>query len=445
MLFSGTISAQPPKTRILFLLDASYSMNKSWNEGSRWQNAMKTMIDITDSIASIPNVEFGLRIYGHQFSLRENNCKDSRLELPFGSVNKNSIRKKLAGIQPNGVTPIAYSLEKCVNDFALTNDLSRNFLIVITDGEESCGGDPCAITQMLLQNGIVLKPVVLGIQLPDVLQQQFNCIGELINTNSGEELQNELTKIVMQTISKTTFQLNLLDESGKPTETDVAFSLIDAATRVDKYHFHHTLNDRGLPDTIAVSPLFSYNFLIHTQPPLFINNVVMKKNEHNIVATPAPQGFFTVRYSKSIPQNVATEKIKCILKICDTCNTLLWLNIGDKEKLLTGSYIADILTTPPIANTKISINSNKTTEITVPAPGIVTINKSFEMFGAIFMQQNDTLIKVYDLDENLKQEIIPLQPNNYIIVYRSKFAKSIHNTIEKKLEVTEGSSASIKL
>lgn len=444
-IFSSNIRAQLPKTRILFLLDASYSMNKPWTGGTRWQTAMNTIINIVDSTATMSNVEFGLRVYGHLSSLRENNCKDSRLELPFGSVNKNSIKKKLASIQPSGVTPIAYSLERCISDFALTNDVSRNFLIIITDGEESCGGDPCAITQMLLQNGIILKPIVLGIQLPEILKQQFYCIGELLNANTGEELKNELVKVVMQTTSQTTFQLNLLDKDGKPTETDVAFSLVDAKTGIDKYHFHHTLNARGLPDTIAVSHLFTYNFLIHTQPPLSIQNVVMKRDEHNIVSISAPQGFLTLRYSKSIPQNLAAERIKCLLKTCDTCQAILWLNIGDKEKLLTGSYIADILTTPPITNTKISIEAGKTTELTVPAPGIITINKSFEMFGAIFMQRNDTLIKVYDLNENLRQEVIPLQPNNYIIVYRSKFAKSMHNTIEKKFEVTEGSAASIKL
>lgn len=445
LLLPISIFAQQPKTRILFLLDASYSMNKAWSGGTRWQTAMKTLIELTDSLSKMPNVEFAVRIYGHQYTLRENNCKDSRLEMSFGNVNPNSIRKKLATIEPSGVTPIAYSLEKCANDFINVNDVSRNFLVIITDGEESCGGDPCAVAKMLQQNNVILKPIVLGIQLPEVLLQQFSCIGELINTQSGSELNKELKKAVEETISKTTFQLNLLDQTGKPTETDVAFTLSDTKTNLDKYFFHHTLNARGLPDTITISPLFKYNIKVFTTPPLFIENVEMKRNEHNIISAAAPQGFIEVKFSGSVPKSAAIEKVKCLIKLYSDSTTYFWIAPGEKRKVLVGNYYAEILTNPAIETTKVLVQQSKTATIIIPAPGIVTINKTFDLYGAVFLKTALGLQKVYDLSETSRQETIALQPGKYVTVYRSKFAQTIHTTIEKSFEVSSSSSVLLKL
>ncbi len=449
--FSLIISAQllfaqdVPKTRILFLLDASYSMNKSWGGGTRWQTAMNTMIELTDSLAAMPNVEFALRIYGHQSPMRENNCRDSRLEMSFGNVNPSSIRKKLINIQPNGVTPLAYSLERSANDFAMTADASRNFLVLVTDGEESCGGDPCAVAQMLQRNNVILKPIVLGIQLPEVLEQQFACIGELINTKSAEQLNRELKRVVNETVAKTTFQLNLLDAAGKSTETDVAFTLADAKTGIAKYHFHHTLNARGLPDTVSVSPLFTYHVFIHTLPPLEIKNVAFKRNEHNILSKPAPQGFLEVKFDGNVPKSPVVERIKCLVKKQGDEQTLCVQNMNSTNKLLTGNYEVEIITLPPIQATLIAVEQSKTTTIKVPAPGMVTFNKSYELHGGIFTTEKSGLKKIYDFSETAKQETIALQPGKYKLIYRSKFAKTMHTTIEKEIDVPSGGALSVRL
>jgi len=444
VVFPMWMVAQSPKTRILFLLDASYSMNKNWTGGTRWQAAMQTMIEITDSLASLPNVEFAVRVYGHQFSLRDNNCKDSRLEMAFGNVNSNSIRRKLASIVPNGVTPLAYSLEKCANDFAATGEVSRNFLIIITDGEESCGGDPCAVTQKLQQNNILLKPIVLGIQLPDVLQQQFSCIGELTNTASGAELNQALKKAVGETISKTTFQLNILDAAGKPTETDVAFTLTDSKTGVDKYHFHHTLNARGLPDTITISPLFTYDIQVHSTPPVFVKGISMKRNEHNIVSVDAPQGVLEVQFAGSVPKHSSVEKIKCLVQLPSNSTTYFWLQPGSKRKVITGNYVVEVLTNPAIAAARLTVDERKTTTVVIPAPGLVTFSRTYELYGAVFLKSKEGLQKVYDFNEMQKQEVIALQPGKYVAIYRSKFAQTMHTTVEKEFEVVGGSSVLIR-
>ena len=70
-------------------------------------------------------------------------------------------------------------------------------------------------------------------------------------------------------------------------------SFYDVETGLLKYNFYHTLNARGLPDTIVMSPMFKYKLQIHTIPPIVVDNVELKKNQHSVInVKAAPQGLF---------------------------------------------------------------------------------------------------------------------------------------------------------
>ena len=140
----------PDKTRILFLLDGSGSMMGHWVDGkSRIDVAKEILTRLVDSLRNNPDLELALRVYGHRYPRQSNNCQDTRLEVPFASKNHDAIINKLKEIVPKGVTPITYSMEQAANDFPTTQGY-RNILILITDGIESCGGDPCATSKAFL-------------------------------------------------------------------------------------------------------------------------------------------------------------------------------------------------------------------------------------------------------------------------------------------------------
>jgi hypothetical protein len=102
---------QPPETRILFIFDASQSMAGTWQKESKISIARRVMIHIVDSLEQLPNVQMALRLYGHQSPVPPQNCKDTKLEVPFARDNAPLIRQKLRYIVPKGTTPIAYSLK----------------------------------------------------------------------------------------------------------------------------------------------------------------------------------------------------------------------------------------------------------------------------------------------------------------------------------------------
>ena len=100
------------------MLDASGSMEALWGTETRMEIAKKTLFNLVDSLEKTnPNIEVGLRVFGHQFHKSLNNCTDSKLEVPFAPNNAEKLKITLDWIKPNGHTPIAYSLIESAKDF----------------------------------------------------------------------------------------------------------------------------------------------------------------------------------------------------------------------------------------------------------------------------------------------------------------------------------------
>ena len=51
-----SIAQNHQKTNILFLMDASFSMRKEWDGGTKWKTAVNTLTEIVDNTSQIDNV-----------------------------------------------------------------------------------------------------------------------------------------------------------------------------------------------------------------------------------------------------------------------------------------------------------------------------------------------------------------------------------------------------
>jgi len=178
--------------RILFLVDGSSSMLETWQTNQiRFKVAGKIIDQIVDSIYKVnPNVEFGLRVYGHQHTAQENNCFDTKLEVPFGKSNATQLYLRMASLKPLGVSPIAYSLKEAAeNDLINTNNYNYS-LILITDGGESCNGNICEVVKLLLEKKIKFQPYIISLINYQPLEQQYACLGSYLKvTNDAEATQ----------------------------------------------------------------------------------------------------------------------------------------------------------------------------------------------------------------------------------------------------------------
>ena len=107
------------------------------------------------------DLNLALRAYGSSSASESNNCADSALLVPFGDENRESIRHAIANLRPLGQTPIAYALNQASRDFGMSQD--DRALVLVTDGIESCGGDPVRAARELREQGITVHLIGFGL------------------------------------------------------------------------------------------------------------------------------------------------------------------------------------------------------------------------------------------------------------------------------------------
>jgi Ca-activated chloride channel homolog len=447
LLFSGRVCAQGvkeqviprPTTRILFVFDASQSMYGQWQSDTKFDLAVKLFSNILDSLRKQTNLELALRMYGHQKQFPPQDCFDTRLEVPFGKDNITRIKNTLKTTTPKGTTPIAYSLSQAAKDFTPC-DNCRNIVILITDGLEECGGDPCAVSLELQKKGIMLKPFIIGIGKN--FRDQFECVGTYFDASNEKQFRNALNVIISRTLNPTSVQVNLLDVYGKPTETNVNMTFYDALSGLVKYNFIHSFNSKGLPDTLDIDPLITYNVVVHTIPPVYKDTVKFTPGKHNIVGIDAPQGFLIF---KAIG-NSTLKYLPCVIRKKGMHETINVQQFDQSEKYLVGMYDVEVLCMPRIVVKDVEITQNHTTTIEIPLPGIAVIQKSTNGYGSLYAESKKGLVWLYNLRDNAQQqEILYLQPGTYKIVFRSKYSNQSSYTTEKSFKVEPGQTVNLKL
>ncbi|MGZ6523215.1 MAG: vWA domain-containing protein [Bacteroidia bacterium] len=441
--------AQPvkPLTRIEFVFDASFSMFGQWQSGMKMDIAKKMLSDFLDSIKGVGNLEVALRCYGHQVPLRpERSCTDTKLEVPFNSnlsTSINAIKNRLKTIVPKGTTPIAYTLEQCGGDFpSASNPNLRNIIILITDGIEECDGDPCAVSLALQKKGIILKPFVIGIGMDQSYLNSFGCVGKFYDASSESSFKNILNIVISQALNNTTVQVNLNDQIGRPTETDVDMTFYDEQSGVIRYNYMHTINNKGVPDTIVLDPIGTYKMVVHTIPPVEKKGIELTPGKHNIIAVDAPQGYINLKMGGSADNS---KNINCIIRKNGDMQTLHVQDLNTTEKYIIGKYDLEILTLPRIKLDKVDVAQSKTTFIEIPQSGTVTIAKPSEGPGSLYVEENNKMVFVCNLNSSLTQETIILQPGRYRAEFRPKNARESIYTIERSFKIESGVSTPIKL
>jgi Ca-activated chloride channel family protein len=444
-LSSSSIAQEKrPLTRIEFVFDASFSMFGQWQSGMKMDIAKKMLSEFLDSIQKVPNLEIAFRCYGHQVPLRpERSCTDTKLEVPFGKNNVTAIKNRLKTIVPKGTTPIAYTLEQCGGDFPTASSPNvRNIIILITDGIEECDGDPCAVSLALQKKGIVLKPFVIGIGLDQSYLNTFGCIGKFYDASSESNFKNILNIVISQALNNTTVQVNLNDQIGRPSETDVDLTFYDQHSGVIRYNYMHTINNKGVPDTLVIDPIGTYKMVVHTIPPVEKSNIDLIPGKHNVIAVDAPQGYLNLKMSGNIDYSKNTN---CIIRKSKEMQTLYVQQLNTTEKLIIGKYDLEILTLPRIKLDKVDISQSKTTFIEIPLSGSVNISKVSEGPGSVFVEQDNKQVWVCNLNSSLLQETVVLQPGRYRIEYRPKNAKEAIYTVERFFKIESGTSTSVRL
>ncbi len=151
------------------------------------------------------DLKLALRAYGSMSPSDSADCADSALLVPFGDANREPIRRAIVGLRPLGQTPIAYALNQAARDFGTLKD--DRAVVLVTDGIESCGGDPVQAARELREQGIMVHLIGFGFgngagEDTASLQAVANASGgRYVTAGSAEELKEALVQTVATSFS----------------------------------------------------------------------------------------------------------------------------------------------------------------------------------------------------------------------------------------------------
>jgi len=185
------------------VVDASRSMWGRMNGEPKMSVAKDILQDV--SFWFPQDLDLALRAYGSSSPSESADCSDSALLVPFAEENRGPIRAAVAGLRPLGQTPIAYALEQAGRDFGSRND--DRAVVLVTDGIESCGGDPVQAARDLRDQGIIVH--VIGFGLGNAADEDTASLqsiahasgGHYVTAGSAEELKAALEQTVATSYS----------------------------------------------------------------------------------------------------------------------------------------------------------------------------------------------------------------------------------------------------
>ena len=185
------------------VVDASQSMWGQIDGRTKMDIAKKTLDEVTYWLPD--GLDLALRAYGNTSAPKQNNCTDSSLLVPFRENNRDYIRMAIAGLRPTGQTPIAYALNQVARDFESSQD--DRIVVMVTDGIESCGGDPVMAARQLGQQGITVHLIGFGLGTgADEDAASLRAIaaasgGRYVTAGSAAELKTALAQTVATSFS----------------------------------------------------------------------------------------------------------------------------------------------------------------------------------------------------------------------------------------------------
>jgi hypothetical protein len=196
----------PQTVNVELILDSSGSMEETIGIGeTRMQVAKRVLTGVIDAIPEREGINVGFRIYGHGGDNSEagkaESCQSSDLLVPIEGVDKEALKEQVNSATSTGWTPLAYSLEQAGQDFEPPGEGVVNAVVLVTDGLETCGGDPCAVAASLRSGAIQLTTHVIGFALEPDEQATLQCIadnggGLLLGAADANELSDALFRIL---------------------------------------------------------------------------------------------------------------------------------------------------------------------------------------------------------------------------------------------------------
>lgn len=175
----------------MIVFDGSGSMWGQIDGKPKHEIARQALHDMLETVPDTTHL--GLMAYGHR---EKGSCSDIELLVPAGPNNKAAIRQAVQGMKFLGKTPLSAAVQQAATALRYTEDKAT--VILITDGEETCQADPCALGSQLKSTGVDFTAHVVGFGLTKEQGEQVACLahntgGQYFEASNAAHLSKAMT------------------------------------------------------------------------------------------------------------------------------------------------------------------------------------------------------------------------------------------------------------
>ncbi|TCL08822.1 Ca-activated chloride channel family protein [Shimia isoporae] len=180
-LLASQSQAQDTKTSLV--LDASGSM---WGQVDGVAKITIAQDVVGDLLKQLPETQaLGLTVYGHR---RKGDCSDIEGVVAPARGQHSEILAAVNAVSPKGKTPLSAAVMQAANSLKHTEDKAT--VILISDGEETCGYDPCEVGKQLEATGVDFTLHAIGFAIAnETTRRQLQCLAE--NTGGSYRSAND--------------------------------------------------------------------------------------------------------------------------------------------------------------------------------------------------------------------------------------------------------------
>jgi len=179
------------------VLDASGSMWGQVDGQTKMDLARAALTQVLGE--ATPDMDIGMIAYGHR---ARGQCTDIEVLVPSGPAVSSvpAILGAAGRISPLGMTPLSDAVMQAAGELRFAEQAAT--VVLLTDGVESCGGDPCALGRMLEQQGIDFTAHVIGFDMSDAEQQSVACLatetgGLFLAASDADDLARALRETIL--------------------------------------------------------------------------------------------------------------------------------------------------------------------------------------------------------------------------------------------------------
>lgn len=208
------LNEEADKVNVAVLIDASGSMKADVSGGNKMALAKSSIKQFSESLPE--NVNVSLSVFGHKGTGSDQDkklsCESIETVYPLKAYDQKEFAEALNKFNASGWTPLASAIQQAEKELkAASEEQTKTFMYVVSDGIETCDGDPVKAAENAKNSLTDLQIHIIGFDVDDEADRQLKEVaraggGEYTSVKNKQELDEQVTKNWKESMGKTTWR-----------------------------------------------------------------------------------------------------------------------------------------------------------------------------------------------------------------------------------------------